>query len=96
MRVFDLKQGETGVITKIELSGGARERLYSLGIREGEKIEVIRFGLPASTTFFFGIVLVFAVFRAIFGDSLVKIFKVSPRFSAQSICVFPPLPPRTK
>ncbi len=49
MRVFDLKQGETGVITKIELSGGARERLYSLGIREGEKIEVISFSLLKSS-----------------------------------------------
>ena len=49
MSVFDLKQGETGVITKIELSGGARERLYSLGIREGEKIEVISFSLLKSS-----------------------------------------------
>ena len=49
MRVFDLQMGETGTITKIDLSGSARERLAALGIREGERIEVISFSLLKSS-----------------------------------------------
>ena len=43
MRVYDLKQGEVGKITKIELSGSALERLSALGVRVGEQVEVISF-----------------------------------------------------
>lgn len=49
MRVFDLKQGEVGIITKIDVAGGALERLNALGIREGEKVEVIGFSLLKSS-----------------------------------------------
>ena len=49
MRVFDLKQGEVGTITKLNLAGGALERLNALGIREGEKVEVISFSLLKSS-----------------------------------------------
>ena len=45
MRVYDLKQGEVGKITKIELSGSALERLSALGVRVGEQVEVISFSL---------------------------------------------------
>ena len=44
MKVFDLKMGETGVVT-----GGVRERLSSLGIRVGERVEVISFSLLKSS-----------------------------------------------
>ena len=49
MKVFDLKMGETGVITRIDLAGGVRERLSSLGIRVGERVEVISFSLLKSS-----------------------------------------------
>ena len=49
MKVFDLKMGETGVITRIDLAGGVREILSSLGIRVGERVEVISFSLLKSS-----------------------------------------------
>ena len=49
MRVYDLKQGEVGKITKIELSGSALERLSALGVRVGEQVEVISFSLLKSS-----------------------------------------------
>lgn len=49
MRVFDLNMGDTATITKIDLSGSARERLYALGIKEGETLEVISFSLLKSS-----------------------------------------------
>lgn len=49
MRLFDLKQGETGQITSISLSGGMKERLNSLGIKVGEIVEVISFSLFKSS-----------------------------------------------
>lgn len=49
MKVFDLKAGETGVIKNIGLSGSALERLTSLGIKVGERVEVISFSLFKSS-----------------------------------------------
>lgn len=49
MRVFDLQMGDIATITKIDVSGGARERLYALGVKEGERIEVISFSLLKSS-----------------------------------------------
>ena len=49
MRVFDLQMGDVATVTKIDLAGGARERLYALGIKEGEKIEIISFSLLKSS-----------------------------------------------
>lgn len=49
MRVFDLQMGDIATITKIDVAGSARERLYALGVKEGEKIEVISFSLLKSS-----------------------------------------------
>ena len=49
MRVFDLNMGDIATISRIDLSGSARDRLYALGIKEGEKIEVISFSLLKSS-----------------------------------------------
>ena len=49
MTVFDLKKGEVAKIEKINIEGGARERLSALGIKEGEKIEVLSFSLFRSS-----------------------------------------------
>ncbi len=49
MSVFDLKAGECARITDIALEGGARSRLDALGIKVGEKGEVIAFSLFKSS-----------------------------------------------
>lgn len=49
MSVYDLKMGECAKIKRINLSGGAKARLSSLGIKEGETIEVISFSLFKSS-----------------------------------------------
>ena len=49
MSVFDLKEGECARITDIALEGGARSRLDALGIKVGEKVEVIAFSLFKSS-----------------------------------------------
>lgn len=49
MSVFDLKAGECARITDIALEGGARSRLDALGIKVGEKVEVIAFSLFKSS-----------------------------------------------
>ena len=45
MNVFDLKQGEIAKIKRIDLSGGALERLSALGIMVGEQVEVLSYSL---------------------------------------------------
>ncbi len=49
MSVFDLKAGACARITDIALEGGARSRLDALGIKVGEKVEVIAFSLFKSS-----------------------------------------------
>ena len=49
MTVFDLKRGEVAKIEKINIDGGARARLSSLGIKEGERVEVLSFSLFRSS-----------------------------------------------
>lgn len=49
MKLYDLKEGETGIIVRIDLSGGALERLTALGVKEGERVEVISFSLFKSS-----------------------------------------------
>lgn len=49
MTVFDLKKGEVAKIEKINIDGGARARLFSLGIKEGEEIEVLSYSLFRSS-----------------------------------------------
>lgn len=49
MTVFDLKQGQRAKITRIDLAGGARNRLQSLGFDEGREIEIIGFSLFKSS-----------------------------------------------
>ena len=49
MSGFDLKAGECARITDIALEGGARSRLDALGIKVGEKVEVIAFSLFKSS-----------------------------------------------
>ena len=49
MSVYDLKMGECGKITKINLGGGARARLTALGIKVGETVEVLSFSLFKSS-----------------------------------------------
>lgn len=49
MRVFDLKEGQTAVITGMDIEGGARERLNALGVRVGESLEVLSFSLLKSS-----------------------------------------------
>ncbi len=49
MSVFDLKAGECARITDLALEGGARSRLDALGIKVGEKVEVIAFSLFKSS-----------------------------------------------
>lgn len=49
MRVFDLKAGQTAKITKISIQGGALERLTALGVKVGERIEVLSFSLLKSS-----------------------------------------------
>ncbi|MCH5147831.1 MAG: ferrous iron transport protein A [Clostridiales bacterium] len=49
MTVFDLKRGERAEIERINIEGGARARLFSLGIKEGEEIEVLSYSLFRSS-----------------------------------------------
>ena len=49
MTVFDLKKGEIAIIERMNIEGGARSRLSALGIKEGEKIEVLSFSLFRSS-----------------------------------------------
>ena len=49
MSVFDLKAGSFAVISKINITGSAALRLSSLGIKQGEKIEVLSFSLFKSS-----------------------------------------------
>ena len=49
MKVFDLEMGQTAKITRIDLDGSALERLNSLGVAVGGKIEVISFSLLKSS-----------------------------------------------
>ena len=49
MTVFDLKKGERAKIGKINIEGGARARLTSLGIKEGEEVEVLSYSLFRSS-----------------------------------------------
>lgn len=49
MSVYDLRAGQTAKITKIGVSGGARARLSALGVKEGEKVEVLSFSLFKSS-----------------------------------------------
>ena len=49
MTVFDLKKGESAEIVKITIEGGARARLLSLGVKEGERIEVLSYSLFRSS-----------------------------------------------
>lgn len=45
MNVFDLKMGDVAKIKRIDLDGGALERLTALGVRTGEQLEVLSFSL---------------------------------------------------
>lgn len=49
MTVFNLKKGEIAIIERMNIEGGARSRLSALGIKEGEKIEVLSFSLFRSS-----------------------------------------------
>ena len=49
MTVFDLKKGEVAKIEKINIEGGARARLFALGIKEGEEVEVLSYSLFRSS-----------------------------------------------
>lgn len=49
MSVFDLKKGESGIITSCNLSGSSLSRLNSLGITVGRKITVLSFSLFKSS-----------------------------------------------
>lgn len=49
MSVFDLKAGECAEISRINIDGSARLRLDALGIKVGEKVEVIAFSLFKSS-----------------------------------------------
>ncbi len=49
MNVFDLKMGEVATIKRIDLSGGALERLTALGFKVGEKVEVLSYSLFKSS-----------------------------------------------
>lgn len=49
MSVFDLKAGEIAIIGHINIFGGARARLDALGVKEGERVEVLSFSLFKSS-----------------------------------------------
>lgn len=49
MTVFDLRAGETAKIIKINVSGGAAERLNSLGVICGKRITALAFSLFKSS-----------------------------------------------
>ncbi len=45
MSVFDLKRGESGKITVVNVDGSAGERLQSLGFKRGQQVTVHAFSL---------------------------------------------------
>ena len=45
MNVFDLKMGEVAKIKRIDLTGSALERLNALGVKTGERIEILSYSL---------------------------------------------------
>ena len=49
MTVFDLKRGERAEIERINIEGGARARLFSLGVKEGAEIQVLSYSLFRSS-----------------------------------------------
>ena len=49
MNVFDLKMGEVAKIKRIDLDGSVLERLTALGLKAGERIEVLSYSLFKSS-----------------------------------------------
>lgn len=49
MTVYDLKAGETAEIIKINATGGAAERLNSLGVVCGKRVTALAFSLFKSS-----------------------------------------------
>lgn len=49
MSVFDLSVGESGKVTKIDLDGAAGNRLQSLGLTVGGKVQLLGFSLFKSS-----------------------------------------------
>ena len=49
MNVFDLKMGEVAKIKRIDLDGSALERLTALGLKVGERVEVLSYSLFKSS-----------------------------------------------
>ena len=49
MNLFDLKAAQEAEVLKINLSGGAAERLSSLGITAGKRVTVLAFSLFKSS-----------------------------------------------
>jgi Fe2+ transport system protein FeoA len=45
MGVFDLRVGDSATIVKINIDGGAYERLHCLGFQAGAKVTVLSFSL---------------------------------------------------
>ncbi len=49
MTVFSLRVGEYATVTKINVTGGARERLASLGVRRGGKVRILGYSMFGSS-----------------------------------------------
>lgn len=49
MTVFDLKKGETGVVERVDLSGGGAARLHALGLKIGTRVQILSFSLFKSS-----------------------------------------------
>ena len=49
MNVFDLKMGEIAKIKRIDLDGSALERLTALGLKVGERVEVLSYSMFKSS-----------------------------------------------
>lgn len=49
MTVFDLKRGQSATVTAVNLSGGLKARLSSLGIKSGERVSVLGFSVFKSS-----------------------------------------------
>lgn len=49
MSVYDLKAGQSGTITAINVEGGAAARLSSLGITVGKRVTALAFSLYKSS-----------------------------------------------
>lgn len=45
MSVFDLKMGESGRVTTVNVDGAAGERLVSLGVKKGQTVTAVAFSL---------------------------------------------------